>query len=330
MTIRLIATGGTIASRSDPGTGAVRADAAPEDLVATVPGLAERGVETEEASRINGWSVGPSLMLDVARRVRAALDDPAVDGVIVTHGTDTIEETAFFLDVTTDAADTVLCTAAMRAGDEPGADGPRNLLNAARAATTRALRGFGALVCLNDELHAARWARKLDTFRPSAFASPDHGPLARVTPTRLELLAPRPARWTFDLPDALDAPVPVVHAYSGIERGILAAILDATGARGLVVEGTGLGNVPEGAFDDIEAARARDLPVVIATRVPAGGTGPVYGGRGGGVALDALGVMWARGLSAGKARLLLALLLTGGLSGDDLRERFDDAARTLS
>lgn len=330
MTIRLVATGGTIASRPEPGTGALRADAAPEDLVATVPGLADLGVETEEASRVNGWSVGPSLMLDVARRVRAALEDPGVDGVVVTHGTDTIEETAFFLDVTTRPDDTVCCTAAMRAGDEPGADGPRNLLNAARAATDPALRGFGSLVCLNDELHAARWARKLDTFRPSAFASPDHGPVARVTPSRLDLLATCPPRWTCEPPGALDAAVPVVHTYSGIARGVVAAVLAATGARGLVVEGTGLGNVPEGAFDDVEAARAGGLPVVVATRVPAGGTGAVYGGRGGGAALDELGVMWAGGLSAGKARLLLALLLATGATGDELRARFDGAARALS
>lgn len=308
MALRVVATGGTIASLADPETGAVRPAVAAEELIAGVPGLDAFGpIAVDEVDRVSGWNVTPQTMLEVARRAAAAREE----AVVVTHGTDTVEETAFFCDVTVERP--VAFAAAMRSGDELGADGPRNLLAAARVARSVP----GTVLVMNDEIHAARWVRKLHSRNVAAFASAGHGPLgAGVTLPR----------WTVAPPAALDRPVPVLQTYTGLEEPLVAAVLEATGAAGLVLEGTGLGNVPGSAEPGVRAAVERGLPVVVATRVPSGGTGAVYGGPGGGVTLRDAGVIAAGGLSAAKARLLLMLLLA---RGDDPRAGFQDALARL-
>jgi len=320
MTVRLIATGGTIASLADPETGAVRPAVSADDLVATVPGLG--ALEVEEVAHVNGWNMTPATMLEVARRASAG-----GAGVVVTHGTDTVEETAFFCDLTVASDEPVVFAAAMRSGSEIAADGPRNLLCAAQVAESPAARGIGTVLVLNDEIHAARWARKQDSSRVSAFVSPGHGPIGTVVPGSVRIVMRPPGRFHVPLPDALDRPVPVVQTYTGMEEGLIEAVLDATDAAGLVLEGTGLGNVPGTAEQGIAAAVARGLPVVVATRVPTGGTGAVYGGPGGGVTVRDLGAIGAGALPAAKARLLLMLLLA---DGGDVRGRFEDAVDTLA
>jgi L-asparaginase len=317
VSLRVIATGGTIASLADPETGAVRPAVSAADLVATVPGLVD--VEVEEVAHVSGWNVTPVTMLEVARR--AAL---AGGPVVVTHGTDTVEETAFVCDISVEGD--VAFAAAMRSGGEVGADGPRNLLCAAEVA--RAGLGLGTVLVLNDEIHAARWARKQDSSRVSAFVSPGRGPVGTVVPGTVRVTVPRPQRLLVPLPEALDRPVPIVQTYTGLEEHLIETVLDATGAAGLVLEGTGLGNVPGTAERGIRAALERGLPVVVATRVPTGGTRDVYGGPGGGVTLRDLGVIAAGGLSSAKARLLLMLLLAGDTA--DVRGRFEDAVDVLA
>jgi L-asparaginase len=314
VSVRVVATGGTIASLADPETGAVRPAVSAADLVATVPGLGP--VEVEEVAHVNGWNVTPATMLEVARRASGG-------GVVVTHGTDTVEETAFFCDVTVESA--VVFAAAMRSGGEVGADGPRNLLCAAQVAESGAVRGMGTMLVLNDEIHAARWARKQDSSRVSAIVSPGHGPIGIAVPGSVRVSLPPPRRFLVPLPETLP-PVPVLQTYTGIEEGLIETVLDATGAAGLVLEGTGLGNVPGSCERGITVAIERGLPVVTATRVPTGGTGAVYGGPGGVATLRDLGVLTAGSLSAAKARLLLMLLLA---EGGDVRARFEEGVAVL-
>jgi L-asparaginase len=331
MAIRVVATGGTIASLADPETGAVRPAVGAADLVAGVPGLDAYGpIVVDEVDRVNGWNVTPPTMLEVARRTTAALSEDEVEGVVVTHGTDTVEETAFLCDVTVASDKPVAFAAAMRSGNEIAADGPRNLLNAAHVASDPAARGVGAVLVLNDEVHAARWARKQDSYRVSAFSSPGHGPIGFVTPGAARIPAGVARRFTVAIPDAMDHPVAVVQTYTGMAEHLIETLLDATAAAGLVLEGTGLGNVPGSAERGIRAARARGLPVVVATRVPTGGTGAVYGGPGGGVTLRDHGVVQAGGLSAAKARLLMMLLLAAGAGADDVGPEVRRAAEILA
>jgi L-asparaginase len=328
--IHVVATGGTIASLADPETGAVRPAVSAEDLVAGVEGLDAFSPRVEEIDHVNGWNVRPDVMLQAAARAQAALDDDTVDGVVVTHGTDTVEETAFLCDLLVRSDKPIVFAAAMRSGGEIAADGPRNLLNAAYVASSPDARGIGTVLCLNDEFHAARWARKQDSFHVSAFMSPGHGPVGFVTPGSVRVLRRPGALPDVAVPASLDRAVPIVQTYTGIEERLIEAVLDATGAAGLVVEGTGLGNVPGTAVPGIETAMARGLPVVIATRVPTGGTGAVYGGPGGGVTLRDLGVIPAGGLSTAKARLLLMTLLANGTPAADVAARFAAVTEALA
>jgi L-asparaginase len=328
--VGLIATGGTIASLRDPETGAVRPAVSAQDLVASTPGLAASEIaRVEEVAAVNGWNMTPALMLEVARAARSLLEADDVEGVVVTHGTDTVEETAFVSDILVDSLKPVVFAAAMRSGDEVSADGPRNLLAAFRVAAAPEARGAGSVVVMNDEIHAARWVRKLDSFRVSALASPGTGPIGVLAPDGLRLEPPS-SRVNVSVPRALDGhPVPVIQTYTGMEETLIEVVLDHVGAVGLVLEGTGLGNVPGGAARGVEAALKRGIPVIVATRTPGGGTGAVYGGPGGAVTLQGMGAIPARRLSAAKARLLLMALLASGASSEAAAMRFASAAREL-
>ncbi|HEX5896768.1 MAG TPA: asparaginase [Thermoleophilaceae bacterium] len=330
MSVLVLTTGGTIASLPDPETGAKRPAVSGKELVAGVPGLADvADVEVEEVAALSSWNLTPDHMLAVARRAGEALARPQVEGVVVTHGTDTVEETAFLTDLTLRAEGPAVFVGAMRSPEELSADGPRNLLNAVRLASAPDARGAGAVVAMSDEVHAARWVRKLDSGLVSAFRSPRRGPLGRVTPGSVEISLLPSRGFTVEPPAELSRHVALVTAYPGMDGAVIEAVLEATGAAGLVVEGSGSGNVPGTAVGGLRSALERGLPVVVATRVPGGSTPSGYGSPGGGAELRGLGAVGAGPLSAGKARLLLMVLLAQGLSGEAVAREYEAAAATF-
>jgi L-asparaginase len=306
-TIRVICTGGTIASRADSTGGAVAQDS-PEDLIAGVPGVDEIAhVEVEEVTRVNGWNVTPELMVRTAERVRVAIAD-GVNGVVVTHGTDTLEETSFVTEMfcrhLTSVAP-VLFTGAMRSADEVGSDGPRNLLDAIRLATNDSLRGWGVLVSMHERIYSARWLTKVRTtgMHPYDAAS---GPIGAIRLGEPIFYGGRPSLEPIGV-GPLDSSVAVAAVATGDDG----AVLDwhrTRGARGMVLIGSGAGNVPGTYEDPIRRAIAAGVVVVIASRC-LGSTAPVYSGPGGGATLAALGVVDGRGLSPAKARLALMAAL---------------------
>jgi L-asparaginase len=311
--VLLLATGGTIAYGTRPerfasasellaGAGAVGVDVIPVDVMA-------------EPS----WDLSPSTMLALARRTRDALLHDDVDGVVITHGTDTLEDTAFLVDlIAGDAAAMggIVLTGAMRSLDERSADGPRNLAAALVAAADPKVRGLGAVACLNDELHAARWVTKVDATSVAAFSSAPHGPLARVVGDRVELLTPAPPR----PPAAVGEPEPdiaLIKTYPGIEAVLLTAVVDA-GARGVVLEGTGAGNVPVTLFAAISDLIEWDIPVVVASRCRTRTVELDELGLDAGMTAG-LGAIGARGLAPGKAR---GALMVAGAGVDAARAWF--------
>lgn len=330
MSLVLLATGGTISSLPDPQTGAMRPAVSAEELIAGIPGIAALGdIDVIEIDRVSGWNVTPATMHTVARTLRERLADDQVEGAVVTHGTDTVEETAFLCDLLVDSPKPVVFAAAMRSASELGADGPRNLLNALRVAQSPQASGWGALLVINDEVHAARWCRKVDSISTPAFASPGHGPVGHVTPERIRI-EPALPRFTIELTEALTAEVLVIEVFTGMHEDLIEAALDTTGARGLVLDGTGAGNVPGTAMKGIVAAIERGLPVVVASRTLRGGAVPIYGGPGGGVTLRELGVIGAGGLTAAKARLLLMAALSTTADSAAASELFREAADALA
>ncbi|WP_055525060.1 asparaginase [Streptomyces graminilatus] len=328
--VALLGTGGTIASAS----GADGQLVARRSVAELLDGCdIPAGVSVEPAvdlERINSWDMDPRRMWLLAARIEEALTDPEVAGIVITHGTDTMEETAFAVDLATATDKPIVFASAMRSADSTSPDGPRNLSNAVAAAASPKLRGLGVLVNTSDELHAARWIRKVHTHHVNAFSSPAFGPVATFDPAGgLRLVHHRIARWAPTWPLDPDVQVAAMTPYTGFAPDLMRTVIEHTGARGLVLEGFGLGNLPGGLASVVGELTERGVLVVIASRVMAGGTFPVYGGDGGGAGLASAGALFAGELSAAKARLLLMRCLSG-TSTKTARTRLLDALDVLA
>ncbi|QLD91036.1 asparaginase [Natronomonas salina] len=315
MRVHVIATGGTIASTADGDDSGAAPELSGDDLVESVPELAEYAdVTVESVASRPGFDMAPSVCARVAGRANELTDE--VDGIVVTHGTDTLAETAHYLGLTTEPP--VVVTGAQRRPDERGSDGPTNLLTAVRAAAHERVSA-GAFVAFDEELHAAGEVQKTHTCALDTFQSPETGPVARFTRRNVHWYRD-PAATADDhplpVPDHDEQPtVPLVVSASGVGR---AAFDDAEArADAVVVAGTGLGNTTAELGGAIADA---DCPVVLASRCHAGPTEPVYGTPGGAATLAgydhvrfAHGTPWA-------ARIELLLAVAAG----EVDSRFDD------
>ena len=324
MPILLIATGGTIASRPGP-DGAVTTALSGDEVMATVTDIAIDDVEVLDVASVSSWNVEPDKRAEVAVMCRQALDDGRADAVIVTHGTDTVEETAWLTELLGRRATTngpVVFTAAMRNAAVLAADGPANLRDAILTARSPSARDRGVLLCANGELHHARWVTKTDAHALDTFRSPGAAAVGRVVAERVRFtLGSPPPPPPPPVADHLEHHVALVPSYAGIDADIVDVFV-ARGAKGIVVEGTGAGNVYGGLMSGIERATAAGIPVVVTTRCLTGAVAPIYGGDGGGARLAEIGVLPGGDLSAIKARLALMVALAGGSTIDDVRAWF--------
>jgi L-asparaginase len=321
----VVTTGGTIASRRDPAGAAATAAIDTGDLLGAVPELADiAAVEGRSFRLVNSWDMTPAAMLELAHELRSVLAADPPDGIVVTHGTDTLEETAVALELLVGPDRPVVLTGAMRAADRPGPDGPRNLLDAARVATGPTARDLGVVVVMGGEIHAARDVTKLHTTALHTFASPNTGPLGHVDDEQLRVrwrpqgLPPLPA-----IPPAQTAipPVALVTMVAGLGDGPVRWAAKA-GVAGLVLAGSGSGNVHAAAAPALGDLVDAGVPVVLASRCTAGTVTPAYGGPGGGATLVERGVIPAGDLSGPKARLALAFLLATGATVGQIRSWF--------
>ena len=308
--VLVLALGGTIASvPSDAGAGggAVPTLTA-EDLLAAVPGLAEVAqVEARTVAQKASCDITPQDVRRVVEEAAAAFAD-GVAGVVVTQGTDTLEETAYLLDLWHAGPETIVVTGAMRTPTSAGADGPPNLLAAVRVAASEAARDLGALAVFADEIHAARHVAKSHVESIAGFASPGLGPLGRVSEGHVRIdLRPAQRTQTFPVPEGAWPRVPILRVAQGTDVTEIEAL--ASVANGLVVEGVGGGHVPSPTVAALEAIAGR-IPVVLASRIGAGGTlSSTYGYPGSELDLLARGLLSAGPLDALKARLRLAAQL---------------------
>jgi L-asparaginase len=305
----LIATGGTIAMKIDPIKQAPVPAISGEDLLATVPDVSKYArVEVKNVSNVPSDYMDPPRWIALTKEVEAALERPEVAGVIVSHGTDTLEETAWWLDLTVNSEKPIILIGAQRNASEKDFDGPRNLLNAVRICVDPASKGKGAMIVLNGQINAARDVTKTHTSNVETFKSGDFGFLGVVDFDRV-IFARAPLRRQHIALKSDSAPyVEIVGMYGGADGRLVKAAVDQ-GAKGIVVEGLGWGNVNQPMFAAIKDALAKSVPVVIASRVPNGRVLPNYGFEGGGKTLVDAGAVMADDLSARKARILLMLLL---------------------
>lgn len=314
--IAVLATGGTIATAPDLVGKATTALGAAEiaGAAGVVPDveIVERDVLAQSSRAMT-----PQDMLTVARAVEEELASAAVDGVVVTHGTDTLEETAYMLSLVCTPDMPIVLTGAMRRPEQSGADGPANVAAAITAATYSPLSRLGPVVVFGDEIHAARWVTKNHTVRPAAFASPEGGPIGIIAEGRVHVTPAISAAQTLGRPAGVTHRVELLQAAAGVD-GVLVDAAAAV-ADGLVVAGTGGGHVPPPMAEALVRAASKDMPVVLGSRV---GAGPVlrstYSGTGSETHLLTHGVLPAGRLSPVKARLRLLVALGLGWSADDV------------
>jgi L-asparaginase len=306
--------------RIDRQTGAAVPAMGGRQILARVRGLGhEVRLSFEDYDRLPGPHVTPRWMWRLRSRVIELLADPGVDGVVVTHGTDTVEETAYLLHLSVDSPRPVVLCGAMRTISEPGWDGPANLAAAIRTAAHPEARGRGALITIGHGIHSAAEVTKRHTHSVSAFAS-SLGPLGVVD--RSEVIFSRPATREPVIPARRLEPRVDLHVMAvGVDSGLLRASVER-GARGLVVEATGVGNVPPSALPGLRAAIARRLPVVVVSRCPEGRVSPAYGYEGGGETLRQMGVLFGGDLPGQKARIRLMLALGTDPSPEALAGHF--------
>lgn len=319
--VRVLALGGTIAMTGD-GPGGVTPTLTGELLVAAVPALAKVAeVSASTFRQMPGAHLGFADLEALAEALAADANDGKSDGFVITQGTDTIEETAFALDRLLDLKQPVIVTGAMRNPTLAGADGPANILAAVAVAASRAARGQGVLVVLNDEIHAARFVRKVHSTSPAAFASPSAGPLGWVSEGHPHLVAGVRKVAPLAMRSPTDAPVALIRLALGDDGRLIDAAREA-GYRGLVVEGMGGGHATPAMADALERAAAA-MPVVLVSRTGAGAAlTRTYGFTGGEIDLQKRGILTAGWLDGLKARILLTLALRHGLKGDDLEAAF--------
>lgn len=316
----VLGTGGTIASRVDPTTGHAVAAASGAELVET---MRARGhalptgleIQVEQHCNVNSFRFDLELAFTIARRAAALLADPTVAGVVVTQGTDTMEESSYLADLTVASDKPVVFTGAQRHADEPDSDGPRNLAQAIRTAAAPEARGLGTVIVFDGEIHAARDATKLHASRLGTFWSGEHGKLGEIDGETVVIQRRPTLRRTFAV-ERVEPRIDLIRLVMGADARFLRYALE-TGARGLVLEAFGRGNANPAVIEGIKEAVGQGVPVLIASRCPQGRVLPVYGG-GGGQDVAAAGGIFAGDLHGLKARVLLSVLLGGARVPDDL------------
>jgi len=322
--VAIITTGGTIACRIDE-SGKLLPVVSGTELISLVPGLEQiADLELISFAQISSWNITPAWMLELAQQIDQA-SAQGLDGIVVTHGTDTLEETAYFLDLTVQSRCPVVITGAMRNNSEPSPDGPRNLLNAIRVASSPAAPADGVLVVFNDEIHRPKEVTKTHTFSVSTFQSPFAGPIGYADGAEVVFVRqPLSHRRVRPVTAGLD--VFLIKASAGASNSLIRCCIDL-GADGIVLEGTGLGHVPADWVLTIRDAIGKEIPVVLTSRTLGGRVRPLYGDVGGGQELSEAGVINGGSLSGPKARIKLIVGLGAGMKAGELRDFFgEDAA----
>jgi len=317
--IVLLFTGGTISMRHDAAAGGAVPSLTGRDILAMAPGIDQLAdLEVDDWGAHPGPHMTVERMWSLRRRIAEHLARPEVDGIVVTHGTDSLEESAYLVARSVESEKPIVFTGAMRTSSELGWDGPGNLGAAVRVAVSDDARGCGVMVVISDRIFTALDVTKAHTHAIEAFDSPGLGPLGVIDDGNVIFRRALPTPNPILSPDALATPVDIVYTYAGAD----ARLLDASRAdgRAVVIAAMGRGNVPPAMVGGIDRWIAEDKPVIIASRVLRGRVGCTYGYPGGGRRLAERGAIFAGPRRPQQARIDVMLALGAGFSVSEVRE----------
>ena len=319
--ILLFSTGGTIEML--PENGGITIGAVSGLDIKGIKALPEANITIRKYCNLPSPHITPAIMADIARELKKIEISHEFDGVVVTHGTDTLEETAFLADVFLEGTLPVVFTAAMRSSSELGVDGPRNIRSAVKVACGEQ-ENIGVTVVLNDEIHAAGRVTKTCTSNVSSFDSPGYGPLGFVDDDKA--IFHRKPIWRMNLPCKelkLEERVALVRLAAGFGEDII-DFCTKKGYKAIVVEAFGRGNVPPKVVDSIERAIIAGVLVTVSSRCHEGRVLGVYGYCGGGIDLLDRGVLFAGDMAGNKIRLFLMACLGTGMNKISIKALFDN------
>mgnify|MGYP001313382272 CR=1 FL=1 len=304
--ILVLNTGGTIAMSVDDSEAVKPLD--DQAVMNILPFLEQHAdVTMKNVFQLPSPHMTPALMNRLREIIESELEAGQYDGLVVTHGTDTLEETAYFLDLTLSLPIPVVVTGAMRSSNELGADGPVNLISSVRTAAEADSRGRGVLVVFNDEIHAAAHVTKTHTSNVATFQSPEHGPIGTVSKKGIHFHYAPTERMHVTIQSA-DANVPLIKAVAGMDPAWLKFLLEQP-IDGLVVEAFGLGNLPPSILPTLQQVLDKQIPIVMVSRCYNGQVQDIYDYEGGGRQLKRMGLIFSNGLNGQKARLKLIVAL---------------------
>ena len=312
--ILVLHTGGTISMQADASGAVVTSSDNPMNHVSNPL----EGIQVHSLDFFNLPSphIKPKHMLALYQKIKEEAAN--YDGVVITHGTDTLEETAYFLDTMEVPHMPIVLTGAMRSSNELGSDGVYNYLSALRVASDDRAADKGVLVVMNDEIHAAKYVTKTHTTNVGTFQTPTHGPLGLIMKQEILYFKTAEPRVRFDL-DHIQGLVPIISAYAGMTDELI-DMLDLEQLDGLIIQAFGAGNIPKETAQKLESLLQQGIPVALVSRCFNGIAEPVYAYQGGGVQLQKSGVFFVKELNAQKARLKLLIALNAGLKGRALKD----------
>lgn len=315
----LLATGGTISTLEDKEKGGLMAKLGGEQLLQGISSQVQ--VEVRNFSTVNSTYLTPKDMFNMAKTVEKLFNEKGVSGIVITHGTSTMEETAFVLDLLVEDGDKpVVITGAQRPAGDLWPDGPQNLETALQVAVSSEAKNKGVMVVFANKIFRGRDIFKEHTTALDAFSSGDRGLLGFAYSDGVEFYREN-TRKNLKIQNFNDLPVDIIKFYAGADNKFFQTAISSR-VKGIVVEGVGLGNVNQDYYEGIKAAREQGIEVVITSRSPLGRVQPQYGYLGGGHSLEKLGVIFAEDLPSPKARLLLILALNLGKNTEEIKELF--------
>ncbi|QIB25892.1 asparaginase [Caloranaerobacter azorensis] len=320
--VAVIFTGGTISMKIDPRIDAAIPALSSEEILAMVTNI-EKFAEIEiiNFAKLPGPHMTPNKMMELAKLVKETIRRDDITGVVVTHGTDTLEETAYLLDLTIKSEKPIIVVGAMRNGSELGYDGPSNLSASICTAISEKAKGRGVLVVMNNEVNAASEVTKTNTLSLNTFKSPEFGPLGIVDNDEVIFYRDIINHEHIET-DSIEPKVALIKCAAGMDDDIINFCIE-TGYKGIVIEALGRGNVPPDMVKGIKKAIENDIPVVIVSRCPTGRVLDTYGYPGAGRTLRQLGAIFGNNLPGQKARIKLMLALSITKNMNKIKEIFE-------